>query len=65
MPTSETSVRTPVNADGQTLSYVVTPDPGRQLQQVDLQVLTIVVDEQGRPQYTPLRLWVLRVTPAG
>jgi hypothetical protein len=58
------SYRTPVMTDGTTLSYVVHPVAGRQLQQVDLQVLTLSASPQGQPQYTPLQAWVLQVRPA-
>lgn len=59
----DTSVRSPVNTTKDTLSYVITPEPGKQLKQVDLQVLTIVVDENGQPAYAPIKVWVLEVDP--
>ncbi len=58
------SYRTPVMSDRKTLSYVVHPVAGRQLQQVDLQVLTLIASADGKPQYSPLQAWVLQVKPA-
>lgn len=60
----EESFRTPLFTDGGTLSYVVRPEPGRQLKQVDLQVPTVVAGADGQPVWTPYQVWVLEVDPA-
>lgn len=57
------SERSPVSTDGHTLSYVIRPGDDQQLQQVDLQVLTIVAGET-LAEYAPLSVWRLQVDPA-
>ena len=58
------SYRTPVFNDPNLLSYTIRPLAGKQLEQVDLQVLIITADPSRTPQYTPLQAWVLAVDPA-
>ena len=59
------STRTPViNDDGQTLSWTVQPG-GHPLQHLELQVLTVVADADGQPQFTPYQVWALEITQLG
>lgn len=60
---TQTSERSPVNTDGHTLSYVIRPEQGKQLDQVDLQVLTVVAGTS-TAEYAPLSVWRLQVDPA-
>ncbi|WP_157970723.1 DUF2771 family protein [Nakamurella deserti] len=61
---TQTSERSPVNTDGHTLSYVIRPADGKQIAQVDLQVLTLVAGDNAEPEYAPLSLWRLQADPA-
>lgn len=59
-----TLYRTPLFEDGETLSYVVHPTPGKQLTQVELWVPTVVPDANGLAQYSPRQAWALVVEAA-
>ena len=59
-----TSYRTSVITDGKTLSYLVRPLAGKQLKQIDLQILQVTAGASGTPEWSPYQAWVLVVTPA-